>query len=116
ASTLAGLAQKHGCLTLVDAVTSLGGVPVRVDEWGLDAVYSGTQKCLSAPPGLAPVTFSERATERVRSRKTPVQSWFMDVTLVMSYWGEGKRAYHHTAPVNMIYALHEALRRLREEG
>src|SRR5690606_28592746 len=116
ASTLAGPAQKHGCLTLVDTVTSLGGVPVRVDEWGLDAVYSGTQKCLSAPPGLSPVTFSGHATERVWRREAPVQSWFMDVTLVMSYWGEGKRAYHHTAPVNMVYGLHEALRRLRAEG
>ncbi|NNF59377.1 MAG: alanine--glyoxylate aminotransferase family protein [Rhodothermaceae bacterium] len=116
AETLAALAQKHGCLTIVDTVTSLGGVPLRVDEWGLDAVYSGTQKCLSVPPGLSPITFSERATERVQNRTTPVQSWFMDVTLVMGYWGEGKRAYHHTAPVNMIYALHEGLRLLKEEG
>ncbi len=117
AATLAALGQKHGALVVMDAVTSLGGVPVRVDEWGVDAVYSGTQKCLAAPPGLAPISFSDRALERVRARKTPVQSWFLDVTLVTQYWGTGtKRAYHHTAPINMIYALHEALVMLHEEG
>lgn len=102
-------------------MTSLGGVPVRVDEWGLDAVYSGTQKCLSAPPGLSPVTFSNAALDRVRQRGVPVQSWFLDVSLVATYWdpqtaGGTKRAYHHTAPVNMVYALHEALRRVQDEG
>lgn len=116
ANELARLAQKHDCLTIMDAVTSLGGIPVRVDEWGIDAAYSGTQKCLSVPPGLSPISFSERATARVTNRKTPVQSWFMDVALVMGYWGEGKRAYHHTAPINMIYALHEGLLRLNKEG
>jgi alanine-glyoxylate transaminase/serine-glyoxylate transaminase/serine-pyruvate transaminase len=117
AATLAGIAREHGCLTIVDTVTSLGGTPVKVDEWGLDAVYSGTQKCLSCMPGLSPVTFSERAVEVVRGRKTPVQSWFMDLNLVMGYWGTGaKRAYHHTAPVNSLYGLHEALLILREEG
>ncbi|MFN3596641.1 MAG: pyridoxal-phosphate-dependent aminotransferase family protein [Rubricoccaceae bacterium] len=117
AATLAGLAQKHGCLTIMDTVTGLGGVPVRVDEWGIDAVYSGTQKCLSAPPGLAPVSFSDRALDRIRSRETPVQSWFLDVSLVASYWdGGARRAYHHTAPINMIYGLHEALGLLLEEG
>ena len=120
AEALAAVARDHGCLTIVDAVTSLGGVPVRVDDWGLDAVYSGTQKCLSAPPGLSPVTFSARALERVAGRGTPVQSWFLDVSLVARYWAAGPggatRAYHHTAPVNMVYALHEALRRLHDEG
>ncbi len=120
AATIAGLGRKHGVLVVMDAVTSLGGVPVRFDEWGIDAAYSGTQKCLSAPPGLSPVAFSHRALEAVRDRRTPVQSWFMDVSLVASYWaapaGGAKRAYHHTAPINMVYALHEALLALHEEG
>lgn len=117
AQALCALAQQYDCLTIVDTVTSLGGTPVKVDEWGMDAVYSGSQKCLSCTPGLSPVTFSERALERIRSRKTPVQSWFMDLNLVMGYWGSGaKRAYHHTAPINPLYALHEALLILKEEG
>ncbi|WP_025322950.1 pyridoxal-phosphate-dependent aminotransferase family protein [Deferrisoma camini] len=117
AQALARIARDHGCLTIVDTVTSLGGMPVRVDEWGLDAVYSGSQKCLSCVPGLAPVTFGERALEKLRSRRTPVQSWFLDLNLVLGYWGgDGKRTYHHTAPVNGLYALHEALTLLREEG
>lgn len=117
ARTLAEIARAHDCLTLVDAVTSLGGSELRVGEWGLDAVYSGTQKCLSCVPGLSPVTFSERALEKVRRRKTKVQSWFLDLNLVLGYWeGGGKRTYHHTAPVNTLYALHEALIVLREEG
>ncbi len=111
------LAHKHDCLVIADCVTSLGGTPIRVDEWGLDAVYSGTQKCLSCVPGLSPVTFSERAIDKIKNRKTKVQSWFLDLNLVMGYWGEGaKRAYHHTAPVNALYALHESLVMLREEG
>ncbi len=117
AETITRLAHEHDCLVIADAVTSLGGIPLKVDEWGIDAVYSGTQKCLSAPPGLSPVSFSERAAERVRSRTAAVQSWFLDLNLVMGYWGgEGKRAYHHTAPINSLYALHEALLILREEG
>ncbi|HEX6939022.1 MAG TPA: alanine--glyoxylate aminotransferase family protein [Longimicrobiales bacterium] len=117
AKTLAEIARRHDCLTIVDTVTSLGGSPVEVDDWGLDAVYSGTQKCLSCAPGLAPITFGERAVEKVRARKTPVQSWFMDLTLVMAYWaGEGKRSYHHTAPINALYGLHEALLVVYEEG
>ena len=117
AKTLAALARQYDCLSLVDTVTSLGGVPLYVDQWGLDAVYSGTQKCLSAPPGLSPITLSERAQARIRQRKTPVQSWFLDLSLVMNYWGEGQqRTYHHTAPVNSLYALHEALLMLQEEG
>ncbi|MDD3762220.1 MAG: alanine--glyoxylate aminotransferase family protein [Nevskiales bacterium] len=117
AATLAEIARKHGVLTIVDAVTSLGGVPLEVDAWQLDAVYSGTQKCLSAPPGLSPVTFSARAVEVAKQRKTPVQSWFMDINLVTGYWSGGaKRAYHHTAPVNALYGLHEALCLVEEEG
>lgn len=116
AKLLSDLAQRHGCLTIVDAVTALGGIPLLVDEWQLDAVYSGTQKCLSCVPGLSPVTFSARAQEVIRKRKQPAQSWFLDLNLVMSYWGgDGKRTYHHTAPVNTLYALHEALVILHEE-
>lgn len=117
AKTLCALAREHNCLSIVDAVTSLGGVELRVDDWGIDAIYSGSQKCLSCVPGLSPVSFSPRAVEKLKSRKTPVQSWFLDQTLVMGYWsGGGKRAYHHTAPVNALYALHESLRLLAEEG
>lgn len=117
AEVIARLAREHGCLTIVDAVTSLGGVPLLVDEWQLDAVYSGSQKCLSCVPGLSPLTFSERAVAKIQSRKTPVQSWFLDQSLVLGYWsGEGKRSYHHTAPVNSLYALHEALVILYNEG
>ncbi len=116
-SSLVKLARAHGCLTIVDAVTSLGGTPLKVDEWEIDAIYSGSQKCLSCTPGLSPVSFSERALEKVRNRQTKVQSWFMDLNLVMGYWGTGaKRAYHHTAPINALYALHEALVILQEEG
>jgi alanine-glyoxylate transaminase/serine-glyoxylate transaminase/serine-pyruvate transaminase len=116
-AALVKLAHEHGCLTIVDTVTSLGGTPVKVDEWDIDAIYSGSQKCLSCTPGIAPVSFNERALEKVRNRKTRVQSWFMDLSLVMGYWGEGaKRAYHHTAPINALYALHEALLMLKEEG
>ena len=117
ARTLTALAHAHDCLTIVDAVTSLGGTPLKVDEWGLDAVYSGTQKCLSCVPGLSPITFSERAMDVVTQRKARVQSWFLDLNLVLGYWGGGdKRAYHHTAPINTLYALHEALLILKEEG
>ncbi len=116
-ATLVKLAHQHDCLTIVDTVTSLGGTPVKVDEWGIDAIYSGSQKCLSCTPGIAPVSFNERALKKVRDRQTKVQSWFMDLNLVMGYWGEGaKRAYHHTAPINALYALHEALLILKEEG
>jgi len=117
AALLADIARRHDCLTIVDTVTSLGGSPVKVGEWGLDAVYSGTQKCLSCTPGLSPVTFSERAIEVVRNRNSKVQSWFLDLNLVLGYWGGGaKRAYHHTAPINALYGLHEALVILAEEG
>ncbi|WP_025821890.1 pyridoxal-phosphate-dependent aminotransferase family protein [Shewanella marina] len=117
AQSLCALAKKHDCLSIVDAVTSLGGVELLVDEWGIDAIYSGSQKCLSCVPGLSPVSFSPAAVTKLKARKTPVQSWFLDQTLVMGYWsGEGKRSYHHTAPVNALYALHEALRLLAAEG
>lgn len=117
AKALCELAQANGALTIVDAVTSLGGVNVDVDGWGIDAIYSGTQKCLSCPPGISPVSFSAKAVEAVQNRSTPVPSWFLDTNLVMGYWGGGgKRAYHHTAPVNSLYALHEALVMLEEEG
>jgi alanine-glyoxylate transaminase/serine-glyoxylate transaminase/serine-pyruvate transaminase len=98
-------------------VTSLGGIPVLVDNWGADAVYSGSQKCLSCTPGLSPVTFSYRAVETLKARKTKVQSWFLDFSLLTAYWGGGaKRAYHHTAPINALYGLHESLVMLHEEG
>jgi alanine-glyoxylate transaminase/serine-glyoxylate transaminase/serine-pyruvate transaminase len=109
------LAHAAGALLVVDAVTSLGGCPVRVDEWGIDACYSGTQKCLSCPPGLAPITFGPRAVEVLRQRKRKVQSWYLDLTMIQKYWG-AERVYHHTAPISMNYALHEALRLITEEG
>jgi alanine-glyoxylate transaminase/serine-glyoxylate transaminase/serine-pyruvate transaminase len=109
------LARDAGALFLVDSVTSLGGADVRVDDWGIDAIYSGTQKCLSAPPGQSPVSFSARAVEAIKSRKTKVQSWYLDTTMIMNYWG-GDRAYHHTAPITSIYAIREALRLVLEEG
>ena len=117
AQALCQIARQFDCLSIVDTVTSLGGIEVDVDGWGADAVYSGTQKCLSCPPGLSPVTFSGRAVAAIKARKTKVQSWFLDMDLVMGYWGENtQRAYHHTAPINMLYALHEALLVLQEEG
>ena len=117
AAALCALARERGALSIVDTVTSLGGIEVSVDVWGADAVYSGTQKCLSCIPGISPITFSPRAVERINARKVKVQSWFLDMQLVMGYWGGGsKRAYHHTAPVNDLYALHESLVMLQEEG
>lgn len=117
AKAICALAQEHGVLTIADTVTSLAGSPLLVDEWGIDAVYSGTQKCLSCPPGLSPITFGPRAVEVIKARKTKVQSWFLDLSLVINYWeGEGARSYHHTAPVNAMYGLHEALLMVDEEG
>jgi alanine-glyoxylate transaminase/serine-glyoxylate transaminase/serine-pyruvate transaminase len=114
---LCGLAAKYDCLSIVDAVTSLGGIELQVDEWGIDAIYSGSQKCLSCVPGLSPISFSERAAQVIRERESKVQSWFLDLNLVMGYWGsDAKRSYHHTAPVNSLYALHESLLILQEEG
>jgi alanine-glyoxylate transaminase/serine-glyoxylate transaminase/serine-pyruvate transaminase len=117
AKALCALAKQYDCLTIVDAVTSLGGIELDVDGWQIDAIYSGTQKCLSCVPGLSPISFSQQAVDVIKNRKTKVQSWFLDMELVMAYWGQGgKRAYHHTAPVNSIYALHESLRILHNEG
>jgi alanine-glyoxylate transaminase/serine-glyoxylate transaminase/serine-pyruvate transaminase len=119
AKALCALAVQYGALSIVDAVTSLGGCPLLVDEWRADAVYSGSQKCLSCAPGISPVTFNDKAIEAIKARKSPIQSWFMDLTLVMNYWTEGSgapRAYHHTAPVNALYGLHDSLVMLQEEG
>jgi alanine-glyoxylate transaminase/serine-glyoxylate transaminase/serine-pyruvate transaminase len=117
AQAIAAIARNHDCLVLADCVTSLAGVELRVDDWGLDVVYSGSQKCLSCVPGLSPITFSARALERIRQRQTRVQSWFCDINLLMSYYesGEKTRAYHHTAPVNSLFAMHEALRLVVDE-
>lgn len=112
---IARAARDAGALVVLDCVTSLGGIPVTLDDWGIDAAYSGSQKCLSCPPGLSPVSFSARALERVAARRRPVQSWYMDVTLLGSYYG-GERVYHHTAPISMVLALAEALRSVDEEG
>lgn len=117
AKTLCEIARKYDCYTIVDAVTSLGGVELKVDEWKIDAIYSGSQKCLSCVPGISPVSFSDEAAKLIKDRTTPIQSWFLDQSLVMGYWsGEGKRAYHHTAPVNSLYAMHESLLMLQQEG
>ena len=117
AEALCTLAREYDCLTIVDAVTTLAGIPLEVDAWGIDAIYSGTQKCLSCIPGLSPVSFSPRAAAKITNRKNRVQSWFFDTNLVMGYWGaDAKRSYHHTAPVNSLYALHESLLILEEEG
>ena len=113
---MGSLCRRYGALLIVDAVTSLGGVPVRTDDWGIDACYSGTQKCLSCPPGLAPLTMSPRALEVIKGRKTKTHSWYLDLAMIADYWAEGKRAYHHTAPISMVYALREALRLVHEEG
>lgn len=113
---IGALAHEHDALFLVDAVTSLGGTEVYVDEWGIDVIYSGTQKCISAPPGLSPVSFGPRAVKVMDVRKSKVQSWYLDLSMVRKYWSGAKRAYHHTAPISMIYALYEALRLIHEEG
>src|SRR5260221_3243541 len=116
AKTLTQIAHKHGAMVIVDAVTSLAGTPVKVYEWEIDAIYSASQKCLSCTPGLSPVSFSERVVERVKNRKDKIHSWFMDMNLLFNYWSAGARTYHHTAPTNSLFALHEALLLIREEG
>ena len=116
AKLLTQIAHKHGALVIVDAVTSLAGTPVRVDEWEIDAIYSASQKCLSCTPGLSPVSFSDAVVERVKKRKDKIHSWFMDMNLLFNYWSAGARTYHHTAPTNSLFALHEALLLIREEG
>jgi alanine-glyoxylate transaminase/serine-glyoxylate transaminase/serine-pyruvate transaminase len=110
------MVHDAGALFVVDTVTSLAGTPVKVDEWGIDAVYSGTQKCISAPPGLSPVSFGSKSLAVMDSRKTKVQSWYLDLSMIRKYWTGAKRAYHHTGPISMIYGLHEALRIVHEEG
>jgi len=115
--TLTQIAHSYNCMVVADTVASLGGIELKIDEWEIDASYSGTQKCLSCPPGLSPVTFNQKAIDKIKNRKTPVQSWFMDINLITGYWGHGtKRTYHHTAPINSLYGLHEALLLLKEEG
>ena len=110
------MTKETGALLVVDAVTSYCGIDLKVDEWGIDALYSGSQKCLSAPPGLSPVTFSQAAIDVLDNRKTKVQSWFLDLTMVKNYWSGAKRAYHHTAPVSAMFAIRESLRIVLEEG
>jgi alanine-glyoxylate transaminase / serine-glyoxylate transaminase / serine-pyruvate transaminase len=112
---IASMVRDHGALFVLDTVTSLAGMPVTVDDWGVDVAYSGTQKCLSVPPGLSPITYSEQALDVVRSRATPVQSWYLDVTLLEGYWGTD-RVYHHTAPISMVTALQAGLRAVLDEG
>ena len=116
AKALAQIAHRHGAFVIADAVTSLAGTPVLVDEWGIDAIYSASQKCLSCTPGLSPVSFSERVVEHVKNRKDKIHSWFMDMNLLLGYWGATTRTYHHTAPTNSLFALHEALLLIKEEG
>ena len=116
---VAEIAHRYGALIAIDCVTSLGGLPVKIDEWGIDAAASCSQKCLGAPPGLSPVTFGPRAVEAIQARKQKVQSWYLDLNLLFAYWGDGKantRVFHHTAPVSMLYAMREALRIVLEEG
>jgi alanine-glyoxylate transaminase/serine-glyoxylate transaminase/serine-pyruvate transaminase len=115
-SEIGDLVRETSALYLVDAVTSLGGMPVEADAWGVDALYSGTQKCLSCPPGLAPVSFSQRAVEKTLGRKTKVPNWYLDLSMIVNYWEGKKRAYHHTAPVNMLFGLYEALGLILDEG
>ena len=112
---IAAAVRDAGAMLILDTVTALGGIPVEIDKWQIDAVYSGTQKCLSCPPGLAPVSFSDRAVEKILKRREKVRSWYLDISLLANYWGSD-RVYHHTAPINMTYALHEALRLVLEEG
>lgn len=110
------LVKPTGSLYLVDTVTSLGGMPVKTDAWHVDAIYSGTQKCLSCPPGLAPISFSSHAVDKLRARQSKVPNWYLDLTMIINYWEGAKRAYHHTAPINMLYGLYQALHCILEEG
>jgi alanine-glyoxylate transaminase / serine-glyoxylate transaminase / serine-pyruvate transaminase len=112
---IAAAVREAGAMLILDTVTALGGVPVEIDKWQIDVVYSGTQKCLSCPPGLAPISLSDRAVEKILKRKEKVRSWYLDISMLANYWGSD-RVYHHTAPINMTYGLHEALRIVLEEG
>ncbi len=116
AAAIGALVKEHGALFILDCVTSLGGIPVRLDDWHVDAAYSGTQKCLACPPGLAPISFSPRALQKLQARKTKVPNWYLDLSLIASYWEGTTRTYHHTAPVNMEYALYAALKLVLDEG
>lgn len=113
---LGSMIKDHGALYLVDCVTSLAGIPVEADKWHADILYSGTQKCLSCPPGLAPITFSKAALEKLRSRKSKVPNWYLDMSMLLSYWSGKKRIYHHTAPINMVYGLYQAVYNVLDEG
>lgn len=115
-SEISTAAKKGGALVVLDCVTSLGGLPIKIDEWGVDAAYSGTQKCLSCPPGLSPISFNERAVAKATNRATKVQSWYLDIGLLAGYYGSGQRVYHHTAPITAIYGLDEGLRQIEKEG
>lgn len=110
------LLREKETLYLVDTVTSMGGIEIRMDDWGIDALYSGSQKCLSCPPGISPVSFSDRAVEKLKSRKTKVPNWYLDLSMIINYWEGAKRVYHHTAPINMLYAIYQALAVVVEEG
>lgn len=116
AQALCAVAHEFGALTIVDAVTSLGGVEVKVDEWGIDAIFSGSQKCLSCPPGLSPISFNTRAIDKLTQRKSSIPSWFLDLSMISNYWNESSRVYHHTAPVNALYGLHQGLSNALNEG
>ncbi len=117
AATIAAIGKAHDCLVIADTVTAVGGIEVDLDKWRIDASYSGTQKCLSCLPGISPVSFSAEAEAKLTNRKQKVQSWFLDMNLIMAYWeGDAGRSYHHTAPINALYALHESLVMLQEEG
>ena len=113
---IAELIKKTNSLFVVDAVTSLGGMTIKMDQWGIDALYSGTQKCLSCPPGLSPVSFSERAVDKLMNRKTKVPNWYLDLSMIANYWSGKQRVYHHTAPINMVYALYQSLYNIIDEG
>jgi alanine-glyoxylate transaminase / serine-glyoxylate transaminase / serine-pyruvate transaminase len=113
---IGNILKEHDTLFLVDAVTSFGGMEIRMDDWGIDILYSGTQKCLSCPPGLSPVSFSPAAVDAIKARKTKVPNWYLDLTLIMNYWEGATRAYHHTAPINMLYGLYQALFLILDEG
>jgi alanine-glyoxylate transaminase/serine-glyoxylate transaminase/serine-pyruvate transaminase len=113
---IGGLLKGSDAIYLVDAVTSFGGIEIALDDWGIDALYSGTQKCLSCPPGLAPISLSDKAVNAIKQRKTKVPNWYLDLTMIMNYWEGATRAYHHTAPINMLYGLYQALYLVLEEG
>jgi len=115
-SEIAELIKETNSLFVVDAVTSLGGIEIKMDQWGIDALYSGTQKCLSCPPGLSPVSFSDKAVNKLKNRKTKVPNWYLDLSMIANYWSGKKRVYHHTAPINMVYALYQSLYNIIEEG